>query len=246
MESDFSDLPDNNIKIELAFKKFQLFLNKKSIQEFYIYYTNLDKLKLTFFYENISENYYDIENSVDILEKLLAFQYSTPQKIQEFLIRLVNILDKKIAKKNTMYIHGDTCSGKSYFFDCVVHYFCNFGLIHDFKKHTNFQFQDCVSRRVLLWNEPTIEIGSLEKMKTVLGGDGTKVDIKYKEHVTIKRTPIIILSNNWIFPKQDDTFNTRIYYESWKTCHHLKNLDKKPYPLAFYHLLIRFNVFNNI
>lgn len=75
----------------------------------------------------------------------------------------------------------------------------------------------------------------------ILGGDTVSAKIKYQNDAVITRTPVIILSNNDIFPK-DLAFRSRMYSYIWKTCPNLINYNKKPHPLASYLLLKKFNI----
>ena len=118
-------------------------------------------------------------------------------------------------------------------------------MIHDFKKRSSFELRGAVNKRIILWNEPVIEPSAYEFMKTLLGGDGTSASVKYQSDFTIEKTPVIT-SNHYELPRGDEAFESRIYYEDWKSCEHLRFLEKKPYSLAFFKLLEKFKVFNLI
>lgn len=127
----------------------------------------------------------------------------------------------------------------TYFCDAIVHYFLNFGLIHDFKKRSGgFELQNTYNKRIIYWNEPICEPGAFEQAKTFLGGDSTNVHIKFEDDVFNNRTPVIITSNNYVFPRNDATFNFRIFYSLWRECPPLSNYTKKLYPLALANITI--------
>lgn len=124
-----------------------------------------------------------------------------------------------------------------FFFDCIIHYFLNFGLIGNFNRYQNFPLQEAVHKRILLWNEPQAEASAFETLKTLLGGDQTIVRVKFQSDQTVNRTPVIILSNNNIFPS-DAAFTNRMYTYVWDTAPHLARYSKKPHPIATYYLKI--------
>ena len=63
-----------------------------------------------------------------------------------------------------MFIEGTPNSGKNYFFDCIIHYFLNFGQLGNFNKFCNCPFQECVNKRIILWNEPQMEASASETL----------------------------------------------------------------------------------
>lgn len=100
---------------------------------------------------------------------------------------------------------------------------------------------DAVNRRICVWNEPMCESSSFEDVKLLFGGDTMKVKVKYQGDAVVDRTPIIILTNNDIFPK-DNTFQCRMYKYQWKPFEDLKYVKKKLHPMGFHELLIHYNI----
>ena len=98
--------------------------------------------------------YLTMDVSLDIMSKLLDFQ--TQNRTSAFLKVLVDILDKRVPKLNTMFVYGPPCSGKNYFFDMVINFFLIRGQLMNINKNSNFPYMDCVDRRVILFNEPNI------------------------------------------------------------------------------------------
>lgn len=190
---------------------------------------------------DISEYYFNLEDSIYVLEELLNFQCGSKENVYEFLVDLHGICDKTRLKLNTMFILSAPNAGKNYFFDAVVHYYLNFGQLGNFNKYCNFPLQECVNRRIILWNEPVCEPSGFETLKTIFGGDTANAKVKFQNDSIITRTPIIVLSNNDIFPK-DEAFRTRMSSYKWNSCEHLKYVKKKPWPIAWPHLLKKYNV----
>lgn len=92
---------------------------------------------------------------------------------------------------------------KIFFFDIVLHVLINFGQIENFNKFVLFPLQEAINKRVLFWNEPNYDPGAIETLKMLFGGDTCNVKVKYKNDATIRRTPIIVLSNVDVLPTND-------------------------------------------
>lgn len=90
---------------------------------------------------------------------------------------------------------------------------------------------ECVDKRIILWNDPVMEPGAADTLKCILGGDTCNAKIKYQGDAVINRTPVIMLSNNDIFPK-DEAFQSRMFKYNWRPAPFLKDYIKKPTPLA--------------
>lgn len=212
-----------------------LFLKTRSI--------NINRLIYVGPWNNIRTYYYNITDSVRVLDSLLEFQYGGRQERYRFLLDLYNLLDRNVPKKNCMLVVGPPNSGKNYFFNCVIHSCINFGQMGNFNKFTNFPMMECIQRRVILWDEPNFEPGAEEILKTIFAGDTTNVKVKYQGDAVLLRTPIVVLSNSDIFPK-NEAFNTRMYREQWRRASWLKNLKKRPHPLAWFYLLLKYKLIN--
>lgn len=234
-----SPLMGNILKIHSSF------YNELSVEELYTHFMSVEPQYLIFNspYINTSTYYYSIEESIDILEKLVSYQFFHNEKqIKHFYTCLFDLLDKKVPKKNSMFILSPPNAGKNFFFDCVVHYCINFGQMGNFNRYCTFPLMECVDKRIILWNEPCMEASATETLKCILGGDSCNAKVKYQGDAVIMRTPVIILSNNDIFPK-NEAFRSRMYQFNWRPANFLVEYKLKPHPLCIYHL---FNKYKNI
>lgn len=134
---------------------------------------------------------------------------------------------------------GKANCGKNWFFDMVCAYYINVGLCANYVRGQNFPFNDCVSRRILMWNEPSIMNSAMDTVKMLTAGDPLSVAVKYQSNGTINRTPIIFLSNKIIFPTSA-VWESRMFVEHWNPCPYLANLRKYPHPLTYYHLIKKY------
>lgn len=226
----------------ITFEELKLFYVERSTLEIWYHFLDCDPLKLFFASENTHSYYYSIKESVHYLECLLMYQFAeVDEDIKQFLTDLYNILDKTRSKVNTFFVLGEPNSGKNFFFDCVVHFYVNFGIITNWNRHNQFPLQDCTNRRVLYWNEPNFEDGVEETLKMLFGGDQCGARIKYEGDSVIQRTPVIVLANSDCFPR-NQAFRTRMIKYEWMRCAQLKHLNKKPNPLAWAYLLARWDI----
>lgn len=60
---------------------------------------------------------------------------------------------------------------------------------------------DAVNRRILVWNEPMCESSEFEDVKLLFGGDTMKVKVNYLGDAVVDRTPVIVLTNSDVFPR---------------------------------------------
>lgn len=139
---------------------------------------------------------------------------------------------------------GQANCGKNWFFDMVCAYHINCGLVANYVRGQNFPFNDCTSRRILMWNEPSIMLSAYDTVKMLCAGDPLSVAVKYQNNATINRTPLLFLSNQQLFTKSDPIYSSRIYFEEWKTCPYLKDKKLYPHPLTYYKLLEKYNIIN--
>lgn len=191
----------------------------------------------------ISDYYYNTEESITILEELLYFQFNSDNElISMFLLDLYNILDRKIPKCNSILVYSPPSAGKNFFFDAFIDYFLNKGQLGKANKYNQFAFQDAAQKRVILWNEPNYESSNTDLLKMILGGDAYNVPVKCKPDIAVYRTPVILLTNNKIPLMCNPAFRDRIKQYTWCEAPYLKGYDKKPYPVAIYHLFVKYKI----
>ncbi|XP_049273758.1 uncharacterized protein LOC125759329 [Rhipicephalus sanguineus] len=211
-------------------------------------YTTLDFVEL---YKNtqplfdaphgdLNSFYMNVEDSYKAVLELLNFQFDeNHNEIAEFVNNLYMLVEKMVPKKNCIEVVSPPTAGKNFFFDAVLSFYINRGTIRKFNRFSNFPLQDTVGRRILLWNEPNCESAAFDTVKKISDGDVDSVAVKYSPDQTITRTPVIVLSNNEVFPN-DEAFNHRMWRYKWKACPMLKRHDKKVHPMSLIHLYENF------
>lgn len=237
-------MPKNKQILTVCFHNIQQRIVDMTYRELFLKSRVISMNKLIYVapWNDVSGYYYDVNDSIKVMEELLMHQFDNDKEVVvTFLKNIYYLVDKKIPKKNCICVIGPSCSGKNFFFDCVIHSCINFGQIGNFNKYDRFPLQDALQRRILLWNEPNFEPGSEEVLKLLFGGDTCPARIKYEGDACILRTPIIVLTNRDVIPN-DTTFTSRVWKYYWKVAPFLKYLLKKPHPLSMFYLLIKYNI----
>ncbi|KAG4077932.1 hypothetical protein HA402_013432 [Bradysia odoriphaga] len=217
-----------------------------SIEEIYDHVMSCDLQYYAATFGNFSDLYYSIEQSIDELENVLLYQFdNNTDSVESFLKNLYDVLNKNLPKINTIFVHGTQYGGKSFFFDAVAHYCINFGQIGNFNAYSRFPFQDCINRRVLLWNDPNVESSAWKLLQAFFGGEAINVKVNdHDDYTVIGRTPIIILASQAVL--HGGSHNNRFTY-NWKGNYpRLKDLNKKPFPIAIYHLFKKYNLIDTV
>lgn len=186
-------------------------------------------------YGNFENYYYNVENSVNIMIKLIEYQFDNDEEaILDFVHCVFNVLERKIPKLNCVVVHSPPSAGKNFFFDAIKSYYINCGHLCNANKYNNFPFQDAEGRRLVFWNEPNYSSEFLEPIKEILGGDSTSVNVKYQHDTPVYRTPVIVTTNNIVSFMHHPAFQDRLRIFEWQSAPYLKDYDKKPNPLAVY------------
>nr|QUS52556.1 NS1 [Mute swan feces associated ambidensovirus 7] len=193
-----------------------------------------------------NEYYYNINDSINILIKLLEHQFSNDyDRIQEFMENLYKVLEKKIPKTNCILVCSPPSAGKNFFFDTFIDYLLNKGQLGTANKNNQFAFQDAFTKRIILWNEPNFETSMIDTIKMMTAGDAYNVNVKHKSNCGVFKTPILILTNNKLSIMQDPSFKDRIIQYNWIPAPFLKECTKKPSPLAAFELFKFFNIIDD-
>lgn len=183
--------------------------------------------------------YYSLEESVKNCKAFLEWQFGDPKP---FLTNLVDVLDFRIPKRNTIDVLSPPSCGKTWFFDMVCDFFLNVGHLKNFNKYQSFPFQDCKDRRLIIWNEPNTAPEHLDTLKTLFGGDRCAAAMKFEGDYVINRTPLICTGNSRVFPSSD-AMNVRRFLYEFRPWPALKEIgEKKLFPPAFPCVLLDYEI----
>jgi uncharacterized protein YacL (UPF0231 family) len=178
---------------------------------------------------------YDVETSVKYAEEMLMYQFGCMDGVKQFLQDLLNILDRRLPKKNAFEIESAPSSGKNYFIDPILLYMGSFGQITNCNRNNQFAFDNCFNKRVCLMNEPKFENSFRESLLMLFAGDTFSAQGKYKNVADIVKTPVIVLTNASPFSNSPQ-WNDRMIRYRWKRCEFLKDRNYKLDPRFFLEL----------
>lgn len=224
----------SDVEIKKAVASFKDSLTTYSMQDFQDMYNKPDCQPIfSAGYGNFDNYYYNIQNSVKIMQELIQYQFDNDEDaIIDFVTTLYNVIERKVPKLNCLVVHSPSSAGKNFFFDAIKDFFLNCGHMCNANKYNNFPFQNTEARRIILWNEPNYSPEFLEQIKEILGGDSTSVNVKYQHDTPVYRTPVIVLTNNVVSFMNHKAFKDRIRVFTWMAAPQLEKLEKRPNPLA--------------
>lgn len=240
--------PRHRLEVDEAIKLWSHKINNWPLSKFFSVYNRSTEQDLLF---SVSKRYFSRVESKDILINLLKFQFDDDvNNIVHFLQSVVNVIDKQPntypgmnPKNNAVVMYSPPSAGKNFFFDGIFSLLLNFGQIGTCNKHNLFSYQDLANRRIGLWNEPNYSSDQTETIKQIFEGADFKARVKNQADTHIKRTPIIVLTNNIVPFMVEKAFVDRIVRFNWKTAPMLKDLKLKPYPLAIFDVLNYYNIY---
>lgn len=245
INNDFLMEYTNRNNVDQALTKIKIGLCNIKLKDFYdIYKVEGCNPMFSAGYKEFKDVYYNLEDSTEILNELLLYQFdSDTDIIKIFLKDLKSIVDREIPKMNTFCLYGPPSSGKNFFIDTLLNVCMNvaqFGSI--INRNHKFAYQEAENRRLIYWNEPNYESAEIEQLKTICGGDNYTIQIKCKGDASVWATPVIVTTNNNLSIMYDLAFKDRVKTYKWNTASYLKNYKLKPHPLSFFELLIKHNI----
>lgn len=229
--------PKNRDYLQAAFDDFGKDINDMSLRQIYELLIDKDPIFIQ------SMVYGTLEDSMNVIDTLLKYQFNDDdEEITKFLIAIVDIVDKRIAKLNCLCVISPPSAGKNFFFDMIFALCQNYGQLGCANKHNVFAFQEAPNKRILLWNEPNYESALTDTIKMMLGGDPYTVRVKNQLDAHVCRTPVIALSNRAVQFMYDLAFQDRIVKFNWRVAPFLKDYNYKPYPMCFFEILNKYNI----
>lgn len=205
------------------------------------FYNVLECCPHPIFYKGVL--YGNVEESTDILVELMKFQFDDQEeRIVNFLQYLIDILDRRIPKRNCLVLYSPPSAGKNFFIDMICAIIVNYGQLGQANRHNLFAFQEAPNKRMLIWNEPNYESSMTDTIKMMFAGDPYNVRVKHSPDTPVTKTPVIVMTNNTCPFMGDPAFKDRIKMFQWKPALFLKDINFKPHPMSFFHLLNKYNI----
>ena len=193
-------------------------------------------------FDHFKEYYYDYDESVEITKDFLKFQFDNNEDvIIQFCTELLNILERKVRKRNCMTIVSEHTSGKNWFFDSIFDYYMNTGMVQNSNRYSTFPFMDIAGARIGFWNEPNYEPKVVEELKNLFEGKSFPAAVKYQGHRGLRLCPIIVMSNREPTYARMPEFSNRIYLWRFKQNPNLRDKDMYPRPDSVMDVILYYN-----
>lgn len=222
-------------------KALQLYSDRMINYNMRDYYNLLLKCTNPVFFKGVE--YGTREASLDIIDQLIKFQFNDDQGlIEEFLQTFIDIMDRKIPKKNCIVLFSPPSAGKNFFIDMVCAIVVNYGQLGMANRHNQFAFQEAPNKRLIIWNEPNYEASMEDTIKMMFAGDPYTVRVKHAQDTAVAKTPVIVMTNNRCNFMYAPAFADRIALFTWQPAYFLKSCNFKPHPLSFFDLLNKYNI----
>ena len=97
-------------------------------------------------------------------------------------------------------------------------------------------WQDTINKRLIVLNEPYLDLETIEKAKEILEGTGCFVSVKSKPDQFLEPTPVIVTSNTWMWsmnPAAERPLKARCIsgYMELRSAPFLEQIKKELHPL---------------
>jgi hypothetical protein len=151
--------------------------------------------------------YHPTAKSRQFIHRWYVSQYIDVWKLTEDLI---DILDKKRQKVNSLLIMGQGNSGKTVIANSIFEAFKARAIVTN-GASVGISWQDAVNCRIILNEECIIAPMQTEEYKQIMSGADCMVNVKGKPARHLTCTPIIFTTNTlpWTFVKENDIYESR-------------------------------------
>lgn len=164
--------------------------------------------------------------------------------VGEFVTGVVDIINKKHPKINTLCIIGPSNAGKTVMVVNPIRAIMRYvGQIGNRGNESPFMFQECVNCSLITIDECVMAPGHYEDLKLMMGGETMKVAVKHQGHATINRTPVILTGNKepWVLDySAKDAMANRMQMYTVETDEDLKEV-KLMHPGMWWYLKQQYN-----
>lgn len=120
------------------------------------------------------------------------------------------IFQKEKQKKSTLFIHGQSNTGKTTLITNPLENYFGLDNIGSIISSKNFKWQEIIGKFIAIIDEGRYSSGISSDLLKLLGGEYITVERKYsKEHIEIRPIPMFILSNK-LFNDPDENINAAL------------------------------------
>lgn len=145
-----------------------------------------------------------------------------------FVTDIMDIVNKKLPKINTLCIIGGSNAGKTVIVVNPIRAICRYvGMIGNRGNNSEFIYQGCVNCRLIVIEECVMDPKYYEDLKLIMGGETAQVMVKFEKNSTISRTPVILTGNDvpWLLDyRAHDAMRNRMHFFNVQSCEDLKDV----------------------
>ena len=174
-----------------------------------------------------------------------ALDYQGVQ-IKTFINVATEIVNKKHAKKNTLFIMGPPNCGKTRLIQSIAEAFTYKTSITNFTRYDNFTLNDTKDMRIATADELIIESTKAPQALLFLEGQRHMTNVKYQSQQVQERIPVLVTGNRPLWYACEEyasAIKKRIQMYRFKPNETLKDTAKlKWHPLAWYELIKTFHI----
>lgn len=124
------------------------------------------------------------------------FNYFAGQGIDalEFLMSVVDIINMKDFKVNTLVLIGKSNAGKSLLIRCLLDQY-NTAYVTRSGENNQFHFQNLLNKNIGIFEEPRIHPNNVDDYKLLFGGESFEINVKNQDQEVLRRIPIFVSTN---------------------------------------------------
>lgn len=182
---------------------------------------------------------FTVDDSVKWLEMILVWNQI---EVEQFVLDVNSLLEKRHAKRNCLYLYGEANSCKSTICRSLVNGCPNVGMQIT---SSDFMFNECVNVNLIFSEETRITHEVVNLLKRVYEGANVTANRKCRDGYDLPRTPVICCSNyqpwKWV-TNEKETLLARMFYFELRSHDELIACNKPLNPLMWIELKEKYNI----
>lgn len=212
---------------------------------FFIHMSLRDIQNATAHYTFPRETFLSVEESLSLFDEIVKWNGINRE---ELVTNVINVVDKRLPKLNTICFIGEPNAGKTLLADSIVKACVYYGSLQNLVGKSPFEFSPALHQRILLINEPCIQNLTIELFKNMLEGHRVSVDVKFESSQILERTPCVIAGNNnmVIYTREREAnlaaIMARTYWYNLKPMPRLKDFKAGINPLIWRELMNEYSL----
>ncbi|CAL1296651.1 unnamed protein product [Larinioides sclopetarius] len=153
----------------------------------------------------ISESYYTIEESTDIIVEWCRYQSIN---IEEFTMNLIKCFDRQVPYRNSLYFEGSYESGINNIINSIADACVFVGEIYSETTGYAYLWEICLEKRCIIIRDPIFDERMFEELEKIFRGVG--ISVPHRQYVLkyLRPTPVIVICG--VGDKKNDLYLQRL------------------------------------